>query len=324
MVKNKQYPLPLSGNGRISKKVILLLIVTIIYLSILFIPTLVSSDGIYMNEVQAGAAALDDQNKYIEEIVNQHCKELEEQGYTNVTFEALPMLQQIRVNKFTEEDIKNSILNNFVFYADYITVAVDKEIYYFKSSQESDNFIETIKKYDKTKLTTSTVKEIIGAETSQEVLDKKISEKRVIAEKRKAQQKKKKQISSPQIVSTGIVSDNAIVNYALQFVGNPYVYGGTSLTHGADCSGFVQSIYKHFGVSLPRGARGQATVGTKVSLDALQPGDLIFYSGNGGQSITHVAIYIGNAQIVHASTSKGGIKVASANIMVKMTARRVI
>ena len=324
MVKNKQYPLPLLGNGRISKKVILLLIVTIICLSILFIPTLVSSDGIYMNEVQAGAAALDDQNKYIEEIVNQHCKELEEQGYTNVTFEALPMLQQIRVNKFTEEDIKNSILNNFVFYADYITVTVDKEIYYFKSSQESDNFIRTIKKYDKTKLTTSTVKEIIGAETSQEVLDKKISEKRVIAEKRKAQQKKKKQISSPQIVSTGVVSDNVIINYALQFVGNPYVYGGTSLTHGADCSGFVQSIYKHFGISLPRGARGQATVGTKVSWDALQPGDLIFYSGNGGQSITHVAIYIGNAQIVHASTSKGGIKVASANIMVKMTARRVI
>lgn len=97
-----------------------------------------------------------------------------------------------------------------------------------------------------------------------------------------------------------------IADYAVQFVGNPYVYGGTSLTDGADCSGFVQSVYKHFGYSLPRVAADQANAGTKVSTKNLQPGDLLFYHGFG-----HVAIYIGGGQVVHASTPKTGIKISS-------------
>lgn len=97
-----------------------------------------------------------------------------------------------------------------------------------------------------------------------------------------------------------------IADYAVQFVGNPYVYGGTSLTNGADCSGFVQSVYKHFGYSLPRVAADQANVGTKVSTKNLQPGDLLFYHGFG-----HVAIYIGGGQVVHASTVKTGIKISN-------------
>ena len=115
-----------------------------------------------------------------------------------------------------------------------------------------------------------------------------------------------------------------IANYAKQFVGNPYVMGGTSLTKGADCSGFTQSVYKHFGINLPRVARDQAKVGKKVSWNELQPGDLVFYSGNGGKSVTHVAIYIGNSKIVHAQTPSLGIGITTSNIMVKMTARRVI
>ncbi|MDE6761383.1 MAG: C40 family peptidase [Lachnospiraceae bacterium] len=101
-------------------------------------------------------------------------------------------------------------------------------------------------------------------------------------------------------------SGQAVADYAVQFVGNPYKYGGTSLTEGADCSGFVQSVYKHFGYSLSRTAASQANDGTKVSVKNLQPGDLLFYHGFG-----HVAIYIGGGEVVHASTAATGIKISN-------------
>lgn len=99
-----------------------------------------------------------------------------------------------------------------------------------------------------------------------------------------------------------------MVNFALQFVGNPYVWGGTSLTNGADCSGFVQSIYKKFGIALPRVAADQANAGTRISVEEALPGDLIFYAENG--SVYHVVMYIGNGKVVHASSSASGIKVS--------------
>ena len=101
---------------------------------------------------------------------------------------------------------------------------------------------------------------------------------------------------------------SSIASFACQFVGNPYVYGGTSLTNGADCSGFVQSVFKNFGYSLPRTAASQAGAGVQVSLSDLQPGDLLFYHGFG-----HVAIYIGNGQVVHASNAPTGIKISQYN-----------
>ena len=101
-----------------------------------------------------------------------------------------------------------------------------------------------------------------------------------------------------------------LVNYATQFVGNPYVWGGTSLTNGADCSGFVLSIFAKYGYSLPHSSRAQANYGTRVSTSELMPGDLIFYGS--GKSISHVAIYIGGGQIVHASTERTGITISSA------------
>ena len=101
---------------------------------------------------------------------------------------------------------------------------------------------------------------------------------------------------------------SSIASFACQFVGNPYVYGGTSLTNGADCSGFVQSVFKNFGYSLPRTAASQAGAGVQVSLSDLQPGDLLFYHGFG-----HVAIYIGNGQVVHASNAQTGIKISQYN-----------
>jgi cell wall-associated NlpC family hydrolase len=115
---------------------------------------------------------------------------------------------------------------------------------------------------------------------------------------------------------------SAVAAYAVQFVGNPYVWGGTSLTNGADCSGFTLSVYAHFGYSLPHSSSSQANCGTEVSLSALQPGDLIFY--NNGGSIGHVALYIGNGQVVHASSAKTGIKISAYNYRTPAKAVRIL
>ena len=102
-----------------------------------------------------------------------------------------------------------------------------------------------------------------------------------------------------------------IANYAIQFVGNPYVYGGTSLTNGTDCSGFTQSVMANFGIYIARTAADQAYGGTSVSVSDIQPGDLLFYSD--GSGISHVALYIGGGQIVHAATESQGIIISSYN-----------
>ena len=115
----------------------------------------------------------------------------------------------------------------------------------------------------------------------------------------------------------GSASGNAVAQFALQFKGNPYVWGGTSLTNGADCSGFVMSVYKNFGVNLPHSSTADRSVGSAVgSLAEAQPGDLICYSG-------HVGLYIGGNQIVHASTSKTGIIVSRADYRNILAIRRI-
>ena len=108
----------------------------------------------------------------------------------------------------------------------------------------------------------------------------------------------------------------AVANYACQFVGNPYVYGGSSLTNGTDCSGFVMSVYAAFGVSLPHSSSAQRSCGYGVSIDDIQPGDIVCYSG-------HVGLYVGNGQIVHASTSKTGIIVSNASYRQILSVRRI-
>lgn len=110
--------------------------------------------------------------------------------------------------------------------------------------------------------------------------------------------------SSNNVSAPTSVSGQAVVDYACQFVGNPYVYGGTSLTNGADCSGFVMSVYAAFGISLPHSSASLRNSGYEVSLSEIQPGDIVCYSG-------HVAIYVGNDTIVHASTPATGIKYTS-------------
>ncbi len=120
------------------------------------------------------------------------------------------------------------------------------------------------------------------------------------------------------------VSSTAVdlIEYAKQFLGNPYVYGGTSLTNGTDCSGFTMRIFAQYGYSLSRTSREQANNGTRVSLSDIQPGDLLFYSHGG--TIGHVAIYIGNGQIIHASTEKTGIIIGNAYYTTPVSATRII
>lgn len=120
------------------------------------------------------------------------------------------------------------------------------------------------------------------------------------------------------------VSNTAVdlIEYAKQFLGNPYVYGGTSLTRGTDCSGFTMRVFEHFGYSLSRTSREQAYNGTRVSLSEIQPGDLLFYKH--GSTIGHVAIYIGNGQIIHASTERTGIIIGNAYYTTPACATRII
>lgn len=150
-------------------------------------------------------------------------------------------------------------------------------------------------------------------------------------ERRKAQQAAQKAVSqssgnsgsssnkpsSNATVGEGSDLGVAVAEYAIQFEGNPYVYGGTSLTNGADCSGFVMSVYANFGVSLPHSSSADRTQGSAVDgLDNAQPGDLICYSG-------HVALYIGNGKIVHASTKKTGIVIGNADYKRILAIRRI-
>lgn len=113
-----------------------------------------------------------------------------------------------------------------------------------------------------------------------------------------------------------------VCQYAKEFLGNPYVWGGTNLTKGADCSGYVMSIFKKYGVSLPHSSVAQANCGTTIKVSEAKPGDLVFY-GN-GRSINHVAIYIGNGQVIHASNPKTGIRISNVSYRSPVKAVRIL
>ena len=117
--------------------------------------------------------------------------------------------------------------------------------------------------------------------------------------------------------TSGSGSGSSVVNYATQFIGNPYVWGGTSLTNGADCSGFVQSVYAHFGVNLPRTSSEMRSAGRGVSYSEALPGDIICYDG-------HVGIYMGDGQIVNAINSRKGIGILPATYKGILTVRRLL
>ena len=276
--------------------------------------------------------------EFNERIINNKIEELKEKGYIEITY-----LEKInKTILLKSEKVEDYVLKDYQFYAKYITLKVDNKKFYFKSSTDADTFINKIKKYTKITYKKSNEIQEIGKETPQSEIEEIILSKRIIAEKAEAKHQAKlkaaallkKQVQKNKIIKnnkekiTVITNSNitgtAIANFAKQFVGNPYVRGGTSLTNGADCSGFTQSVYKHFGINIPRTASQQARFGKAITWKDLQPGDLVFYSGNGGKSVTHVAIYIGNGKIVHAQTPQLGIGITTANIMTKMGARRIL
>lgn len=117
--------------------------------------------------------------------------------------------------------------------------------------------------------------------------------------------------AGPGSAAVASATRTAIVAFAKQFLGNPYVYGGTSLTNGADCSGFTQGVFANFGITIGRSSRDQADKGKEISIDAVQPGDLLFYAS--GDYINHVALYIGNGQVIHSSNSTTGIIISPYN-----------
>lgn len=113
-----------------------------------------------------------------------------------------------------------------------------------------------------------------------------------------------------------------MIQYACQFIGNRYVWGGTSLTNGVDCSGFTMRIYEKYGIYLPHSSKAQAGYGTRINASEAKPGDLFFYGS--GSSISHVAMYIGNGQVVHASSAKTGIKISNAFYRTPICVTRLI
>lgn len=163
-------------------------------------------------------------------------------------------------------------------------------------------------------------REFVEAESKAEEaerLAKEAEERRKAREAAAKASKKKTSVTYTVDTGSGSEMGQAVAEYALQFVGNPYVYGGTSLTKGADCSGFVMSVYANFGVSLPHSSAADRKQGYAVDgLKNAQPGDLICYSG-------HVALYIGNGQIVHAANSKKGIIVSKADYQKILAIRRI-
>lgn len=181
-----------------------------------------------------------------------------------------------------------------------------------KKKKESSNFDAEIKK---AKQEAAVAKKLLQ------------QEQKKLAQLQAAQQKPSGSANNGNYTSTSHTStiDNAsgseggknVAKYACQYIGNPYVYGGTSLTNGADCSGFVYRVYKDFGYNLPRTSTEQRSAGTGVSYSDAQPGDLICYDG-------HIGIYIGGGKIVHASNKKTGIKVSTATYRTILAVRRIL
>lgn len=161
------------------------------------------------------------------------------------------------------------------------------------------------------KRTEEEVQKVQEEKAAAEEAARKAEEKRRAEEARKKAEeaRRKAEEAAKKAEEERVAKRQEIVDYALQFEGNPYVYGGTSLTNGADCSGFVMSVFANFGYELPRVAASQYIDSQKKDISEIETGDLVFY-GNSPEGIYHVALYIGDGKIIHASTAATGIKIS--------------
>ncbi len=225
--------------------------------------------------------------------------------------------------KVREEPSLDATVLGLVPIQDQLLVTEELDNWVKVNIEEGDGYVSL----DYVTLSTEFVKAESKEEEEARLAKEEAERKAALEAARKAEEKNRKATQSASSSTTsestvvyatgGSELGQSVASYACQFVGNPYVYGGTSLTNGADCSGFVMSVYANFGVSLPHSSSGDRSVGTAVDgLANAQPGDIICYSG-------HVAIYIGNGQIVHASTAKTGIKISDVNYRTPLGIRRI-
>ncbi len=215
-----------------------------------------------------------------------------------------------------EADIESSVIG---------LVPMGEELEVIKEEEEIEGWVKVSVEEGEGYVSTEYVSlrtDFVKAESREEEQQRLLAEAQARAEAQQAAQQAIASNSNSTTTVPVITGDSemgvAVAEYACQFVGNPYVWGGTSLTNGADCSGFVMSVYANFGVSLPHSSTSDRTQGYEVEggLANAQPGDLICYSG-------HVAIYIGNGQIVHASSSKTGIIISNADYKKVLAVRRI-
>lgn len=225
--------------------------------------------------------------------------------------------------KVREEPSLDATVLGLVPIQDQLLVTEEMDNWVKVNIEEGDGYVSL----DYVTLSTEFVKAESKEEEEARLAKEEAERKAALEAARKAEEKNRKAQQSESSSSTseapvvyasgGSGLGQSVASYACQFVGNPYVYGGSSLTNGTDCSGFVMSVYANFGVSLPHSSSGDRNVGTAVDgLANAQPGDIVCYSG-------HVAIYIGNGQIVHASTAKTGIKISDVNYRTPLGIRRI-